>query len=95
MQDLIMQFLQAHPQYAVVMTVIMVLRTIFKPLMAIMESGVQASGSQKAKDVLAQVEASKVYKGLAFVLDYFASIKLPVVQAALTGSSDSANVSKQ
>lgn len=89
---MIMQFLTAHPQYAVLMTVVMVLRTVFKPIMAAIEAGVQASGSDKAKATLAQVEASKPYKVLVFVIDYLTSVKLPVVQAALSGSSDGSNV---
>jgi hypothetical protein len=94
MQDLIAQLLAAHPALAVVITVLTVLRAVLKPLMTMLEAGVTATGNQKAKDILNQVETSKLYNALSFVLDYTASFKLPVVQAAMAGkvtagSSDS------
>jgi hypothetical protein len=91
MQDLIMQFLVAHPSLAVLITIVSVLRTVFKPIMAAIEAGVQASGSDKAKTILTQVEASKPYRVIAFVVDYLTSVKLPVVQAAVAGNSDSSS----
>lgn len=84
MQDFIIQLLTAHPSLAVLMTIVTVLRTVFKPIMAVIESGVKASGNARALAVLNSLEASKVYKAVCFVVDYLTSIKLPVVQASVT-----------
>lgn len=92
MQDIIMQFLVTHPSLAVLVTIVSILRAVLKPIMTAIEAGVNASGSDKAKNTLAQVEASKPYRVLVFVVDYLTSVKLPVVQAAVTGNSDSSNV---
>lgn len=86
MQDAIVQFLTAHPNLQVYMTMILVLRTIFKPLMAVLESGVQASGNANALAILNKAEASKAYKALVFIVDYTTSLKLPVVQSVITNT---------
>lgn len=52
-------------------------RLIFKPLFTFLQSVVDATPTMKDNEFLAKVMESKVYKGLAFVLDYVGSIKIP------------------
>jgi hypothetical protein len=53
------------------------LRLIFKPLFSFLRSLVDATPSAKDNELLNQVEGSKVYSVVAYILDYLASIKLP------------------
>lgn len=52
-------------------------RAIFKPLFTFLHSIADASPSQKDNQILEYVEGSKAYKAVQFVLDLFASVKLP------------------
>jgi hypothetical protein len=45
--------------------------------MVFLQAVVEATPSQSDNVLLQKVMESKIYKGLAFVLDYLASIKLP------------------
>lgn len=67
-----------YPQAIMVFTVVGVLRAIFKPIMGVLESYVKATPSADDDAWLEKVKASKAYSVVAWVLDYTASIKLPV-----------------
>jgi hypothetical protein len=68
--------LAKFPILASVFMIMGALRAVLKPLMALFRAFVAYTPS-KADDVLPdQVEASPLYKGVAFVLDYLASIKI-------------------
>jgi len=82
-----MGYIATHPNLACLVTAMTVLRTIFKPAMAVLEAGVQASGNANAIKVLSNVEASKFYKTVCFAVDYLSGIKLPVVAAKMAVSS--------
>jgi hypothetical protein len=54
------------------------LRLLFKPLMLALEHALQADPAKL--DRLQKFEAGPVYKGIAILLDFGASIKLPLVK---------------
>lgn len=74
---IILGLVEKYPAVSSVLLVIGTMRAIFKPLMALAHAYVGSTSSKKDDEKLQEVEQSKIYKGIAFVLDYFASIKLP------------------
>lgn len=60
-----------------VLLVVGVLRVVVKPVMAIAQSVVSLTPSQKDDELVQKILDSKVYKALVFTLDWLASIKLP------------------
>jgi hypothetical protein len=53
------------------------LRVLFKPLLALAYAVVSITPSEKDDELVKKIENSKVLKALVFVIDWFASIKLP------------------
>lgn len=67
-------------KYPVALTIIAVigtLRVINKPAFALARAYTQSTESKSDDEFLDQVEQSKVYKTISFVLDWTASVKLP------------------
>jgi hypothetical protein len=60
--------------------VIGILRTIFKPAMALLEAFVLATPGTTDDEKLKTFKASQVYRVLAWLVDYLASVKLPVAK---------------
>lgn len=54
-----------------------VLRVIFKPTFSYLRTIADATPSPKDNAALDKIEASKAYKFAEYILDFFASIKLP------------------
>jgi len=75
--ELIISFANQYPVVASVLMAIGVLRTINKPLFTFLQVLVGSTPTQKDDEILKSVEQSKAYTYLCFVLDYFASVKLP------------------
>lgn len=69
--------LEQHPLPMALLSVIGGLRLIMKPLFSLLQAITQATPSPRDNEMLAKVMDSKIYKGLAFVLDWFGSVKLP------------------
>lgn len=69
-------FLGKYPQISTVLMVMGGLRVLMKPLFAVLHAYADYTKDPKDNDKLANAEASKWYKGLMFVLDWFASIKM-------------------
>tara|TARA_R110000868_G_scaffold242882_5_gene498499 strand:- start:172 stop:420 length:249 start_codon:yes stop_codon:yes gene_type:complete len=65
------------PVLSSVLLVVGALRLTIKPLVSIVRSVVELTPGKTDDLLLDKVEASKVYKGLCWVLDYLTSIKLP------------------
>jgi hypothetical protein len=59
---------------------------VFKPLMLALESYVAATKGADAVARLQQFESGPVFKVIAVVLDFGASVKLPVIKASTTNS---------
>jgi hypothetical protein len=89
MQAAILAFLSSHPQLAVLVTAVVVLKAVFHPLMAVIENGVSASGDANAQKILNNVEASSVYKMIVWAIDYATSIDLSTIRAAIAVKSAS------
>lgn len=76
MEILLLELVQKYPLAVSALAIVGACRAVFKPLFAVLHAYVDATANQKDNLVLEKVEASAVYKGFAFVLDYAASIKL-------------------
>ena len=61
----------------VILTLIGTLRTVNKLLFTFLHEAVKATSTQYDDNLLEQLEKSKIYTALAYVLDLVASIKLP------------------
>lgn len=83
MTDAIIAFLTAHPSFVVVLTVLAVIKTVFHPLMAVIESAVTSSGNAKAVDIMNEVEASKLFTTVVSVVDYLTSIDISTIKAGI------------
>lgn len=73
---IIVEFAQKYPFFASFVFVVGILRVINKPLFAAFRAYVSYTPSPKDDVVLDKVEASPIYKGVSFVLDWFASVKV-------------------
>lgn len=73
----ILEMAQKYPQLTIVFMVIGVLRVVFKPLFTFLRVVADATPSQSDNLLLDKVQDSKVYKAIAWFLDYVASVKLP------------------
>ncbi len=66
-------------KYPVIVSIIAVmgtLRIIFKPIMSVLHAYVESTETLKDDEKLAKAEASKYYKAIAWLVDFFASYKL-------------------
>lgn len=73
----IVGFASKYPIVASILMVIGTLRLIFKPLMPFLHQIVLAIPGDADDKLLDKVEQSAVWKTILWVLDLFASIKLP------------------
>lgn len=62
---------------AVIVSVVGTARLIFKPIMSAARSIVQATANPNDDLILDNIEKSKAYQVIEFVVDYILSIKLP------------------
>lgn len=80
MEQVLMQllagFIAKYPIGASILLIVGVLRAVNKPLFALLHAFVDTTESKKDDELLAKAESSKLYKGVAFVLDWLGSIKL-------------------
>jgi len=77
MEEIIIGLITKYPQTMTVFAIMGLLRAIFKPIMAGVETYIAGSESKQDDEKLAKIKAHKAYKAFAWVLDYTASIKLP------------------
>lgn len=84
--ELIVSFASQYPIVASILMVIGILRTINKPLFAFLRTVVEATPTAKDNEILQKVETSKAYQYVSFLLDYVASVKLPVKVVAVPKS---------
>jgi hypothetical protein len=76
-EALLGQYGPALQAAAAVVAIMGIARAIFKPLFTFLHAVADATPTQKDNAILSELEASPVYKGVSFALDYIASIKLP------------------
>jgi hypothetical protein len=75
--EVIVQMTASYPVLMTVLSVIGILRVINKPLFALLHAYVNVTETTKDNELLAKIEASSIYMGVAFILDWFGSVKLP------------------
>lgn len=67
---------EQHPEAITFFLVLGVLRSINKPLFALIHAYVEATPNKEDDQKLEQIESSKTYKTFCFVLDYLTSVKI-------------------
>lgn len=77
MEQIIIDMISSYPAVAQVIFVIGALRIVFKPLQGIIENLVAYTDSKKDDELWAKIKENKLYKWLAWLIDYTASIKIP------------------
>lgn len=77
MEQIIIELAQKYPAAVAVLTAIGVLRAVFKPIMTVLDKFVESTPSASDDALLGKLKESKIYKGIAWFVDYTASIKLP------------------
>jgi hypothetical protein len=77
MEEAILALMMKYPATASVLVVMGILRAIFKPLFSLLQAYVDATESKTDNEKLQKFKDSKIYKALAYLLDYAASVKLP------------------
>jgi len=73
---IILGFAEQNPNIASILLFMGVARAVFKPIFAVAKAYVEATESKEDDAKLEEIEQSKFVKGLAFALDYVASVKL-------------------
>jgi hypothetical protein len=77
--SLIISFLGQYPVVGSIIFIIGALRVVFKPLFeTVLKAYVEFTPNPEDDKILASIMASPIYVGIAKVLDFVASIKLPV-----------------
>lgn len=76
MEALIIELAQQHPHVMSVVVIIGVLRAVFKPLQLVVDKYVEATPDKADDSKWAQAKQSKVFKFIAWLVDYTASIKI-------------------
>lgn len=83
MEELVAFLIGLASQYPVLATIFMViggLRVVMKPIMSVLQAYVDYTPDPADNAKLAAVMESSIYKGIAYVLDLFASVKLPAAK---------------
>lgn len=88
--DFLIEFALQYPVIASALMIMQVLRLINKPLFAFLNAVVLATPTPKDDEILVKVETSKAYTYFVFLLDYFASVKLPQKVVAVPKSDSNA-----
>ena len=76
MTDLIVGYLAGYPEFTAFMTVMGILRTINKPLFALISKGVAATDTTFDNKLWNKVRHHKVMKSFLWLLDFTTSIKI-------------------
>ena len=77
MEQLLLDFLAQYPFFAQIVMYVGMARLILKPLQNFLLAVVEAIPGTKDNEMLQALFDSKIYKGLAYILDWFGSVKLP------------------
>jgi hypothetical protein len=77
MEQILVELVAKYPVIASIIGVVGVFRLVFKPAVSFARTVVTATPTKKDDEVMDKVEASGVYKGIVWVVDYLTSIKLP------------------
>lgn len=73
----IIKLVEGYPVAAAIFMAMGVLRAIFKPIMGVAQAYVDQTESTSDNEKLEAFKQSKIYKAVSWVIDLFASVKLP------------------
>lgn len=73
----VIDFLAANPHLAVVITIMAISRAVFKPACTLIQSYVDATPSKSDNETWAKIQNHKVFKAVAYAMDFLLSLKLP------------------
>ncbi len=77
MELFILDLVQRYPMLAGSLSILYIFGMINKPFFLFMHSLTDATETKTDNEILAKIEGSRLYKGVAFVLDWAVRIKLP------------------
>lgn len=77
MLEFILEMAAKYPAFSSLFMIMGVLRAVFKPLMTLLHAYVEATPTEKDNELLEKLKKSKAYGAVVWLLDYFASVKLP------------------
>lgn len=77
MDLLILDLAQKAPVILSILSIVGLLRLVMKPLMSILKAVAAETATDKDDKIIEKVESSAIWKGLCWVIDYVASVKLP------------------
>lgn len=78
MDQLIIEMVLQYPGLTSAFVIIGLLRAVFKPIFSVAQAYVKETADPDDDKKLAKFMESKPYKAMAWLLDYTASIKVPV-----------------
>jgi len=78
MEQLVIEFVLQYPAAASALLTMSILRAVFKPLQGVVDRYVEATPDPDDDSRWAKIKESKPYQAFAWLVDYTASIKLPV-----------------
>lgn len=73
----IIGFAQQYPIIASILAIVATLRLVMKPVMTAIHEIVLVTNTKKDDEILGKVESNKIWKAFVFLVDWFASVKLP------------------
>lgn len=77
MEQMLTDLVHNYPMAVTFVMLLGVFRSIFKPIMTAIHAIVEATPTKADDLVLDEVERSRAYKAMAWIVDYLLSIKLP------------------
>lgn len=77
MMEWILTFAARYPHFAVIFMVMGFVRTLFKPMCSVIQAYVDATETKADNLWWSEVQKSKVWGSLLYLIDLFASVKLP------------------
>lgn len=80
MEQLAIEFVLQYPAVASALLAMSILRAVFKPLQGVVDKYVEATPDPDDDSKWAKIKESKPYLAFAWLVDFTASIKLPVVK---------------
>lgn len=78
MELFFLELAQKHPALLSVLSFLYILSAINKPLFTLLHNYASATETKADDELVEKVEASKLYKGFVYVLDWVVRVKLPV-----------------
>lgn len=75
--DIIIDSIKEYPWFTNLVIIMGTLRLIFKPMFSLINVVVEATPTEKDNKIWRRIQESKQMRFIVWLVDYFASIKLP------------------